>query len=194
MTRVLGIVGSPRRNGNTDVLVSRVLEGAAQAGAKVDTLFLADHAIRECDGCHLCWQGQHCPRADDMAQIFPRIIEANAFVFGTPVYWYGPTGLMKLFIDRFVFFNTPGNRGLIAGKPAAVVVPYEDTDPETVRPVVEFFERCFQYLQIRPGGALTVPGVTARGEVSKKPDVLQAAFDLGCSLVSQVHSTLSDSK
>jgi len=101
---------------------------------------------------------------------------------------------MKLFIDRFVFFNTPGNRGLIAGKPAAVVVPYEDTDPETVRPVVEFFERCFQYLQIRPGGALTVPGVTARGEVSKKPDVLQAAFDLGCSLVSQVHSTLSDSK
>lgn len=71
MSRFVGVVGSPRRNGNTHVLVSRVLDGAASAGAQIDTLFLGERSIRECDGCHLCWEGAHCPKADDMADVFP---------------------------------------------------------------------------------------------------------------------------
>lgn len=182
MARILGIVGSPRRHGNTDILVSRIMGGAAEAGAHVNTLFLADINIRECDGCHLCWKGDHCPKADDMAGIFPQIISADVLVFGTPVYWYAPTGLMKLFIDRFVFFNSPGHRTWVAGKSAAIVIPYEETDPETARPVVEFFQKCFDYLQIRLAARLIVPGVTERGEVGRKTDVLQEAFNIGRSL------------
>ena len=121
-----------------------------------------------------------------MAEIYPRIIAANVLVFGTPVYWYGPTGLMKLFIDRFVFFNSPGHRPWIAGKSAAIAVPYEDTDPETVRPVVEFFEKCFDYLEVNLAASLLVPGVSARGEVNEKPEVLQEAFNIGYSLAGQV--------
>lgn len=186
MSRFVGVVGSPRRNGNTHVLVSRVLDGAASAGAQIDTLFLGERSIRECDGCHLCWEGAHCPKADDMADVFPRIISADALVFGTPVYWYGPTGLMKLFIDRFVFFNSPGHRAWIAGKPAVIVVPYEETDPETVRPVIEFFEKCFAYLDIELVAKIIAPGVTARGEVRTHGDRLQEAFDAGAALAAKL--------
>lgn len=182
MSRVLGIIGSPRRHGNTHVLVSCILEGAAQAGGQVDTLFLADRHIRECDGCHLCWKGDHCAKADDMAGIYPQIIAADVLVFGTPVYWYAPTGLMKLFIDRFVFFNSPGHRTWVAGKSAAIAIPYEETNPKTARPVVEFFEKCFDYLGIRLAARLIVPGVTERGEVREKKEVLQEAFNIGRSL------------
>jgi len=185
MPRFLGIIGSPRRHGNTHMLVSRILEGAAEAGAQVDTLFLADHHIRECDGCHLCWQGEHCPKADDMAGIYPQIIAADVLVFGTPVYWYAPSGLMKLFIDRFVFFNSPGHRTWLAGKSAVITIPYEETDPETARPVIEFFEKCFDYLQVRLAASLIVPGVTERGEVGEKADVLDEAFNIGRSLAGQ---------
>jgi len=186
MSRFLGIVGSPRHNGNTHILVNKVLEGAAQAGAEVDTLFLADHVIRECDGCHSCWKGEHCPKAEDMAEVYPRIIAANVLIFGTPVYWYGPTGLMKLFIDRFVFFNSPGHRAWLAGKSAILVVPFEETDLDTARPLVEMFEKSFAYMQLNLVAKIIVPGVSARGEVNSKADVLQQAFDVGYSLAGQI--------
>jgi len=182
MPGVLGIVGSPRRGGNTDLLVSRVLEGAASAGAVTETLFLADLQIRECDGCHACWQGRKCPKPDDMGDIYPRIIAADAIVFGTPVYWYGPTGLMKLLIDRFVYFNCPENRVKIAGKRVAVVVPFEDTDAETVRPLLEFFEKSFAYLELTLAGRLIVPGVTIKGEVKRNNDIMHEALELGTRL------------
>ncbi|MBN1488588.1 MAG: flavodoxin family protein, partial [Phycisphaerae bacterium] len=179
MVHILGIVGSPRRKGNTDVLVSHVLAGAEGRGATTETLFLNDLTIRECDGCHACWQGKRCPKADDMAGLYARIEAADGIVFGTPVYWYGPTGILKLLIDRFVYFNCPENRPQIAGTRVAIAVPYEDTDAETVRPLLEFFKKSFAYLEMNCIGQIVVPGVTIRGEVAQKPDCLQAAFELG---------------
>ena len=124
MKTILGVVGSPRRNGNTDVLVSHVLKGARAAGAQTETLYLGDLTIQECDGCHACWQGPVCPKRDDMDAVYPKIIASDAIIFGTPVYWYGPTALMKGLIDRFVYFNCPENRVKIRGKSAAIVVPF----------------------------------------------------------------------
>ncbi|MBN1346514.1 MAG: flavodoxin family protein [Phycisphaerae bacterium] len=180
--RILGVVGSPRQQGNTHVLVAKVLEGAAEAGAQTDTLLLGETEIRECDGCHACWRDKPCTKDDDMNDVYPRIVAADAVVFGTPVYWYAPTALMKAFIDRFVYFNCPDNHKKIAGKAAAVVVPFEEDRPETADLVVAFFEKCFQYLEMRLAGTLIVPGVTRRGEVLAKPDVLARAKDLGRSL------------
>jgi multimeric flavodoxin WrbA len=83
------VVGSPRRNGNTHILVSKLLEGAQVEGALCDTLFLNDLHIRECDGCHTCWKGNPCSKSDDMNAIYPKLIESDVIIFGTPVYWYG---------------------------------------------------------------------------------------------------------
>jgi multimeric flavodoxin WrbA len=179
MSRILGITGSPRRGGNTHVLNRHVLEAARQEGANTEEILLLDHEIRECDGCHLCWQGRRCPRNDDMVKLYDQIARSDVLVFGTPVYWYGPTALMKAFIDRFVYFNCPQNRPKIAGKSAAIVLPFENKDPETGEMVVRFFEKCLAYLEMRLAGSLLVPGVTERGEVRHRPEILQRASDLG---------------
>jgi multimeric flavodoxin WrbA len=179
MKKILAIVGSPRKGGNTDILVNKVAEGAALNGAQVDTLWLAKLKIRECDGCHLCWQGKSCNKRDDMLGIYPKIIESDAIVFGTPVYWYGPTALMKAFIDRFVYFNCPQTRAEIKDKRAATVIPFEEENPDTAKPVVEFFERCLGYLQMQFVGSVIVGGVSDKGDVLKKPDALKNAFELG---------------
>jgi multimeric flavodoxin WrbA len=179
MTRILAVVGSPRKNGNTHILVSRFLDGARAAGAQVDLAVLTDLHIKECDGCHTCWQGSPCCKNDDMLGLYPRIIAADIIVFGTPVYWFGPTALMKAFIDRLVYFNSPENRGLIRGKSAVLIVPFEDDDPETARLVVEFFEKSLEYLEIKLIAKLIVPGVGSRGDVLHKPQFLDEAFNLG---------------
>jgi multimeric flavodoxin WrbA len=182
MNKVLGIVGSPRKNGNTHLLVSRILEGAEAEGVAGDLLLLGDMTIRECDGCHACWQGKQCSKNDDMRETYARIAESDAIVFGTPVYWYGPTALMKAFIDRFVYFNCPENRAQVRGKPAVVAVPFEEDDPEAARLVLTLFEKCFDYLEMRMIGQVTVPGVSEKGDVLAKQDALAEARALGAKL------------
>ena len=103
MKKILGVMGSPRKNGNTHVLLSKILESAKDNGATTDLIFLNDLVIKECDGCHSCWKSNECSKNDDMNNVYPMIIGCDVIIFGTPVYWYGPTALMKAFLDRFVF-------------------------------------------------------------------------------------------
>jgi len=182
MKKILAVIGSPRKGGNTDILVQKMAEGATSKGAKVDTLRLGGLNIRECDGCHVCWQKKPCCKRDDMLSIYPKIIDSSAIIFGTPVYWYGPTALMKAFIDRFVYFNCPENRAKIRGKKAMIAIPFEEENPDTARPVVEFFEKSFGYLEMELVGKIIVGGVGAKGDVLKKSDRLAEAFKLGVRL------------
>jgi multimeric flavodoxin WrbA len=183
MVNILGVIGSPRKKGNTSLLVREVLKGAEEKGAAHKLLFLNDTVIRECDGCHCCWKGKECSKADDMNQIYHTIIESDIIVFGTPVYWYGPTAIMKAFIDRFVYFNCPENRLKIKGKSAVLVVPFEEENPAAADLLITFFEKSLHYLEINLTGKIIVPGVTKPGEVKNKKSVMNDAYKLGVSLV-----------
>jgi multimeric flavodoxin WrbA len=179
MQKILGVMGSPRRNGNTHILISRILEGAGAEGAVGDIIFLDDLAIQECNGCHACWEGTECSKDDDMNNIYPKIIESDGIVFGTPVYWYGPTALIKGFIDRFVYFNCPENRAKIRGKPAVLAVPFEEEDPEAAALLKAFFEKSLLYLEMNLIGTILVPGVNRKGEILEKEAKLQEGYELG---------------
>lgn len=179
MKKILGIVGSPRLNGNTHILVTRLLEGARESGANTETVLLGNLTIKECDGCHVCWRNHSCPKNDDMNELYTKIVESDCIVFGTPVYWYGPTALMKALVDRFVYFGCPENRAHLAGKTASLVIPLEETVPETWTPVTEFFRKSLDYLGIPIIGTVIAPGVDAKGDVQKHPDILREAYELG---------------
>ena len=179
MTHILAVQGSPRLKGNTSILLDAVLDGAREHGASVERIDLAKLSIAECDGCCVCWKGKECPKRDDMNGLYPKIIEADAIVFGTPVYWYGPTALLKAFVDRFVYFNCPENRAKVQGMRAATVIPYEETEHETVAPVLAFFEKSFAYLEWSLVGHVIAPGVGKLGEVREHPEFLQQARELG---------------
>lgn len=183
MARVLAVVGSPRKGGNTDILVTKMVEGASAAGADVRMLRLGELDISECDGCHACWHGKPCTKDDDMQGIYPLIGDRDIFIFGTPVYWYGPTALLKAFIDRFVYFNCEANRPLVRGKKAAVAVVLEEENEATWRPVLEFFEKCLAWLEMPLAGTIVVPGVGPKGAIREKPDHLEQAHRLGQRLV-----------
>ena len=177
--RILGILGSPRHNGNTATLLSRILESASAYGAETEYISLGDMNIRECDGCHACWRVFECAKHDDMNNVYPIIENSDVIVFGTPVYWYGPTALMKALIDRMVYFNCPETRKKIAGKRAVLVVPFEESDRKTAAPTVAMFELSLGYLGIPLIETLIVPGVTRRGEVRDRPEFMERAEAIG---------------
>lgn len=105
-TKILGIAGSPRR-GNTDVLVKEALKGAEEVdGVAAEFMSLAELDIK--GGCKACYS---CKKPfsmelmcrgyrDDVNQIFRKIIEADGIILGSPVYWGGPSGLLKAVLDR----------------------------------------------------------------------------------------------
>ena len=177
--KILGVIGSPRKKGNTHILVSNILDSAKEKGAITETLFLNDLHIKECDGCHICWKGKPCSKKDDMNMVYPKIIQSDVIVFGTPVYWYGPTALMKCFIDRFVYFNCSKNRAKIRGKAGVAAIPFEEETLKTASLLVQFFRKSFDFLEMKFAAKILVPGVSRRGDILKKKEQLHQAYRLG---------------
>ncbi len=102
--KVIGICGSPRK-GNTEWMLSKVMEEASRNGAEVETLLLRKMDIRMCRGCLSCEAGGKdrkgdCKIKDDMARIYPKLLAADAIVLATPGYFEMLSGLLKNFLDR----------------------------------------------------------------------------------------------
>lgn len=100
MIRILGIVGSPRPNGNTERLVAEALSVVEKKGAKTELLRLAGKDIRPCDACLSCRKTGECHIKDDFEPIFDSMVEADGIILGSPVYFGSATPQIKALIDR----------------------------------------------------------------------------------------------
>jgi multimeric flavodoxin WrbA len=122
--RILAFIGSPRKGGNTDTVVGQILKGSQAKGHSSETVYLYDYEISACADCRQCKGGDYaCSIDDGMQEIYPKMEEADLIIFGTPVYWYGPTAKMKLLVDRMRPFVA---RGTLKGKKALIVAPSEE--------------------------------------------------------------------
>ena len=176
--KVLGLIGSPRKEGNTDLLVDKILEGASAVGYSTEKSYLYDMDLSPCVDCRGCKKGNlQCVVNDDMQTLYPKLIDADVIIFGTPLYWYGPTGTMKIMMDRLRPFVLSKK---LKGKKAIVVVPSQE-GPSACSSVVGMFELTFKYLGIDFVDKLLVTAYE-KGEVANQPDTLQKAFKLGKSL------------
>ncbi len=97
--RIVGLVGSPRKGRNTDVIVRRVLDGCRDAGAATGSIYLNDLQIRPCQACRV-QDGRGCRFHDGMDGVYEVLQEADGLVLGTPVYYNAVSAQMKLMVDR----------------------------------------------------------------------------------------------
>ena len=97
---VLGLQGSPRKKGNTSILLSTFLTQAEKLGANTGYLDVPEKNITPCIECGTCGRKGFCPIEDDMQEIYPQLRRADIIVMATPVFFYGPTAQMKALIDR----------------------------------------------------------------------------------------------
>ena len=117
--KVLGIVCSPRKGGNTEILVSEALAAAQAAGAQTEMVTIAGKNIAPCDGCNGCRATGRCHIQDDMQSIYKQLLSADGIVFGTPVYFGDVSAQAKAIMDRTSLFLKDRN---LKGKVAVPVI------------------------------------------------------------------------
>ena len=174
--KVLGIVGSPRRGGNTEILVDEVLRGAAEAGAQTDKVILSELNIAPCTACDACLETGECILQDDMAAVLEQMQGSEVWVLGTPVYWWGPTAQFKAFLDRWYGADKVVQ---FAGRRSVVVIPLGDTDETTARHTVGMLTDAITYTEMRLVATIVATGVMDPGDVRGSLQVLAAARRVG---------------
>ena len=97
---VIGLLGSPRRNGNTEQLLDRFLAGARDAGGVTEKVVLSRLSFSSCKGCNACHKTGICVMSDDVPALYDQILVADCFVATSPIYTMGITTELKSFIDR----------------------------------------------------------------------------------------------
>jgi len=120
--KVLGISGSPRRDGNTDYAVKRALVLIKKQLPKTDTEFLrvTDYHIEHCRGCRHCMEALECAiKGDDLELLVGKMLSTDLIILGAPVYWWGPPGVLKDLIDRTHAFYPDEER--FAGRKVALI-------------------------------------------------------------------------
>ncbi|MDW7733302.1 MAG: flavodoxin family protein [Methanolobus sp.] len=181
--KVVGFVGSPRKNGNTDVLVQQVLDGAVEAGADVEKFYINEMDFRGCQGCNYCRAVDGCKLNDDMTKAYEALKNADGIVFGSPIYFFQFTGQMRQFIDRcFALLNPDFTPRLEAGKKAVIVGAQGAPDAGAFTSVYEEFSRVLQMLGMDVKGTFVDIGHHAPGEVKEDAKLMDEAKMAGVQL------------
>ncbi len=182
---MLGIAGSPRRGGNTDLLLDEVMKGAASKGAEVKTIILNNLKIDPCQHCDTCLVKGRCKIQDDMQMVYEELEAADRIVLASPIHFMTVTAQMKAMIDRC--------QALWARKYILKIPPLGDRRERKGlfisvggREVTNLFEPAlatiralFNTLDVTYAGDLLFHGADEKGAITKHPDALRQAFLAG---------------
>ncbi|KQC03253.1 MAG: flavodoxin [Methanoculleus sp. SDB] len=189
--KILGISGSPRAQGNTDLIVKEIIAGAGTAGGETEIIALRDYAITPCIGCEQCRKDLTCSRFHDgMNLLYPKIENADILVLGSPTYNYNVTSLVKSFIDRlypyYIFSDDRPRRysSRLAERTRTAVVfsVCEQTDPSEKGFALEAMARPLEALGYTVGERFPVYGFFDRGSVRRDEAVMKKAYGIGYGL------------
>ena len=117
--KIVGILGSMRKGGNTEVLLDAALEEAGKAGAVVGKIPLRDKSIAPCDGCQACVQTGVCIVDDDARWVLDEMLSADGIIWATPVYFWSMSGQTKTLMDRTYALLFPKSQ--LAGKVGGLI-------------------------------------------------------------------------
>ena len=171
---IVGITGSPRRNGNSFAMTDVVLKAAEEKGHTVIRFDAAMMKIGGCHACETCFKtGKACSFDDDFNTIAPVIPEADAIVFTMPVYWYSIPAQIKGAIDRIYSLVVGGKD--IAGKECALIACCEEDDLSVLDGVRIPIERTAALNKWKMVGEVLVPGVLNVGDIEKTDGCQRAA-------------------
>lgn len=117
--KIIGISGSPRDGGNTEVLVREALEGAKLKGAEIEFVALSGMKIEGCLACAECGIDRKCIIEDEMQALYPKLMAADGVIIGTPIYFGQMTSQTKAFIDRTYLLSKLGRK--LEGKVGGII-------------------------------------------------------------------------
>lgn len=184
--KVLGIMGSPRMKGNTDLLLDEALKGAESQGAEVEKMLVDKLQIAPCKEYYGCLRDGKCVIKDDMGDIYDKLLAADAVIIASPMFFYTLSAQLMPLISRcqalwarkYLLKNMdiPEKRGAFIAVGATKGEKLFDGPKLTIK----YF---FQTINARYTDELLIRGIDKKGEIKEHPTALSDAYELGKKLV-----------
>jgi multimeric flavodoxin WrbA len=179
--KVLGIVCSPRKMGNTEILMETALAGALSYGAEIESWTVVGKDLKPCDGCQGCANTGKCHIQDDMQDLYAKVVEADGIIFGSPTYFMSGTAQAKIVIDRMLCLYNRMN--VFPGKIAGVVSVADYRGQQGVWYMFKnFFDLAHMISADYAEGFSNIPG-----SIRKDDYAMKAAEELGKEVVSLIN-------
>ena len=178
MSKIVVLVGSMRKGGNTDLLAQAFTEGASKNN-DVEIVSVADYKVNPCIGCNSCFTRKEnsCFQNDDMSVIYEKLSTADIVVIASPVYFYGISAQLKAIIDRL---HTP-MRNKFKIKKLALLLVGAASLPNLFDSIKLQYQLVLDYFHLEDVGMVLVRGVKEKGDIEGN-DALNEAYELGLSI------------
>ena len=186
--KVLGIMGSPRRGSNTEILLDKALEGAKEAGAEVEKVVVSELKVSPCREIYACLKDGNCAIKDDMQWLYKKLVDADHIVVASPIFFYGITSQAKAMVDRcqalwvrrHVLGIGKGDNRIRRGVFISVGATRGERLFDGAVLTVKYF---FDAVGVKYAGDLLIRGIDGKAQIREHPKALQDAFRLGQRLV-----------
>ncbi|GFI60949.1 putative NAD(P)H-dependent FMN-containing oxidoreductase YwqN [Clostridiales bacterium] len=178
MCKIVVLVGSMRKGGNTDLLVQAFADGASKNNI-VETVSVADYKINACIGCNFCFTSENnkCFQNDDMPAVYDKLRVADMVVIASPVYFYGISAQLKAIIDRL---HTP-MRNTFQIKKTALILVGAATLTELFDAIKLQYQLVLNFFHLEDVGMVLVKGCKDKGDV-RASEALKEAYEFGLSI------------
>ena len=190
MRKVIGIFGSPRQNGNSDILLNSAIRGVETNGVDIERIIVRDLKIAPCNSCGGCWEKGVCVIDDDMQKIYSRLVDADGIIVASPIYFMGVSAQLKAFIDRCQAFwarkyilNLPIREGGRIANGFFIATAARNTGEGLFTGAVKTIKAFFHVLDTKYIGEILCAGLEEKGDVNKRQELLQQAYEAGKQLL-----------
>lgn len=196
MPRILAISGSPRRQGNTALLLAKAAEGAREAGARVEEVVLRDLKMSPCLEIYGCLKTGRCVIQDDFQRLYDRILECDGIILASPIFFYTVSAHTKILMDRcqslwvkrYLLEKTPVNkRG--AGRKGLFISVGATKGKRLFEGTLLTVRYFFDAIDTELWRSLLYRGLDFEGDVQKHPEYLEQALQAGKDLQEAVGQT-----
>ncbi|MFX1442995.1 MAG: flavodoxin family protein [Promethearchaeota archaeon] len=178
--KIIGIVGSPRVDGNTQILVQSILASAMENGAETKIFNIHEMDIKPCQSCYHCKiTDEGCAIKDDMPQLFEEIIKSDAVIVGSPIYFGQMSAQLKIFVDRH--FSQIGRdfKSKIGKKDLVLIFTHGNPKSDMFKQYIDSTSRLFGFMGYNMQDLLLAAGVRRPGAIYEKEELMQKAKEIG---------------
>ncbi|MFO0794897.1 MAG: flavodoxin family protein [Candidatus Brocadiaceae bacterium] len=190
MKKILGIYGSPRRNGNSDILLNNALQGAEAKGSVVEKIIVRDLPIAPCNSCGGCYVNGVCVIGDEMQKMYTKLVDADGIIVSSPIYFMGVSAQLKVFIDRcqafwarkYILHKSIREDGRFA-KGFFIATAARNPVENLFSGAIQTIRAFFHVSDTHYAGNILCAGLEEKGAVNKKQELLQQAFEAGKNLM-----------
>jgi len=188
MVKLLGIVGSPREGGNTEIMMRAALKAGEQEGAETELIHLTDLNLKPCDGCRTCFETKNCVIKDDVENIFEKMVKADGIIVGSPVYFYNINAQTKTFIDRVGYLHLARGRKAFRNKVGGAIAVAGRSGLANALSQILLFLTASRMITAAPVVMALAP---SKGDATKDARGIEDARELGKSMVQIAKATIS---